>query len=48
MSLSAKAFEECERKFIDILNYENYKKAGQSTMLLGQQLEYDLIKNIPK
>lgn len=28
MNLAAKAFVECERKFIDILSYENYKKCG--------------------
>ena len=48
MNLSTKAFAECERKFIDILSYESYKKVGQVTQMLGQQFEYDLIKNIPK
>lgn len=30
-----KTFNECERKYIDILNYETYKNAagGQTTML---------------
>ena len=35
MNLATTAFVECERKFIDILNYENYKKAGVVTHLLG-------------
>jgi Copine len=48
MNLATKAFAECERKFIDILSYESYKKVGQVTQMLGQQFEYDLIKNIPK
>ena len=48
MDLASKAFIECERKFIDILNFENYKKKGVSTQMLGQVFEYDLIKNIPK
>ena len=31
MNLASKAFDECERKFIDILSFENYKKKGVST-----------------
>jgi hypothetical protein len=31
MNLASKAFDECERKFIDILSFENYKKKGIST-----------------
>ena len=31
MNLATKAFAECERKFIDILSYESYKKVGQVT-----------------
>jgi GTP-binding protein EngB required for normal cell division len=31
MNLASKAFEECERKFIDILSFENYKKRGVNT-----------------
>lgn len=31
MNLASKAFVECERKFIDILNFEKYKKQGVST-----------------
>eukprot|EP00347_Sterkiella_histriomuscorum_P022325 403330878 len=48
MNLASKAFSECERKFIDILSFENYKKKGVSTQMLGSVFEYDLIKNIPK
>ena len=29
--LSEKAFKECERNFIDVYNYEQYKKDGLST-----------------
>ena len=47
--LSEQAFAECERDFIDVLNYEKYKKGnGNTTVMLSQQLEYDLIRNIPK
>jgi hypothetical protein len=31
MSLASKAFSECERKFIDILSFENYKRKGETT-----------------
>lgn len=44
-----RTFNECERKFIDIMNYDQYKNAaGQITTILQQQFEYDLIKDIPK
>jgi hypothetical protein len=45
--LSEKSFAECERSYIDVISYDNYKKRGQTTTLLAQQLEYDLIKDIP-
>lgn len=39
MNLATQAFVECERKFIDILTYDNYKKVGKMTQMLGQQFE---------
>jgi hypothetical protein len=34
--LSEKTFAECERTYIDILSFENYKKKGSITTLLAQ------------
>ena len=41
---SSDAFDKAERKFIDILSYDDYKKK----IATKQIFEYDLIKNIPK
>jgi hypothetical protein len=51
--LSEQAFKECERNFIDVLVYEKYKSTvgGRTTgltQMAKQQIEFDLIKNIPK
>lgn len=43
--LSSDAFKDCERTFIEVLSFENYKELSTASC---QQLEYDLIKNIPK
>lgn len=46
---SLKAFDQAERVFIDLLDYEKYKdpSKGQS-LAFEKQFEYDIIKNIPK
>lgn len=42
-------FTQCERVFIDIIDYEQYKNSdGQKTVMQSQQFEFDIIKNIPK
>lgn len=33
--LSEKSFAECERTYIDVINYDSYKKKGQTTTLLA-------------
>lgn len=44
-----KTFASCERVFIDVIDFENYKtKDGAQTLILQQIFEYDIIKNIPK
>ena len=45
-----KAFSQSERAFIDILNYESYKKAqtGEQSTFKQQLFEFDLIKGIPR
>ena len=42
------SFQDCERVFLDLFDFENYKnEKGQHTVFYEQQLEYDLIKSIP-
>ena len=43
------AFNSCERVFLDIVDFENYKnEKGEHSVFCAQQLEYDLIKSIPR
>ena len=43
------AFEESERIFLDLYNFENYKKDdGDHSLFFQQQLQYDLIRSIPR
>lgn len=43
-----KAYQDCERVFLDLFDFENYKNEnGEHTLFMAQQLEYDLIKSIP-
>jgi hypothetical protein len=43
-----KTFNECERTFIEVLSYDQYKSTnGQITTMMQQQFEFDLIKSIP-
>lgn len=44
-----KTFNECEREFIEMINYEQYKNvSGSQTTFMQQQFEFDIIKSIPK
>lgn len=44
-----KTFAQCERTFIDIIDYEQYKNTdGSQTQLLQSLFEFDIIRNIPK
>jgi len=43
------AFQSSERVFLDIVDFENYKnEKGEHSVFCAQQLEYDLIKSIPR
>ena len=45
---SRHAFQDCERVFLDLFDFENYKNdKGELTIFMAQQLEYDLVKSIP-
>ena len=45
---SRNAFQTCERVFLDLFDFENYKNdKGEHTIFMAQQLEYDLVKSIP-
>ena len=46
---SQAAFEESERVFLDLYNFEHYKKEdGDHSLFFQQQLQYDLIRSIPR
>lgn len=46
---SQAAFESSERVFLDLYDFENYKKDdGEHSLFYQQQLQYDLIKSIPR
>lgn len=43
------AFKESERVFLDLYDFDNYKNhLGEHSLFFQQQLQYDLIKSIPK
>ena len=50
ISRAMHSFETCERQFIDMLDFENYKTKDQETGLEAlneKKLGFDIMKNIP-
>ena len=42
------AFEESERVFINLMDFENYKENEVHTPFFQEQLSYDLMKGVPQ